>query len=552
MVTFRRQSTSRVPGLNTALIAALVVPLILLGALAWRSYERTRAEMWREVDATTDLAAEHIAKVFETTELLAEKIEAQIAGPSWEAIAADAAFHAQLRGSDQRLPQIHGIWLADATGMTRAGSTAFPTPAVSIADRPYFQRARDTGQTHISELVVSRHSGATAFAVVRPLKDSTGGFDGIVAVLVSPGYFEQIFAEAVGRLRGSLVLVRVGRQSEEGDILARIPRTDSPRRLAAFAPLFGALAAPTQRHRYQVVSQLDGVERIHTGRKVGQYPLLVSTGAEVTIIQRRWLKEWREVALFAVPLYLGLIVAVLLARRHLLAERRVRATLESRVAARTADLQKLLGEKEVLLREVHHRVKNNLQMMQSMVRLTAQRAPRESRPQFANVARRIWAIGQLYNQLYTKQDVTSIDLGGYVDSICRNSGLFGDDSKVTIACDFDSIVTDLDTAVPIGLITVELITNAYKHAFPDGRHGQVTVRLRSDGAGRATLTVADDGIGMQQPAPEGEAEETMGMKLVTALVDQVHGTLTQEQAQGTRWTLVFEVKERPAAAEHAA
>ena len=89
MATTRDPSTSRAPGLNTALVVALVVPLILLGVLAWRSYERAREEMWREVDATTDLAAEHITKVFETTELLAEKIEAQIAGRSWDAIAGD-------------------------------------------------------------------------------------------------------------------------------------------------------------------------------------------------------------------------------------------------------------------------------------------------------------------------------------------------------------------------------------------------------------------------------------------------------------------------------
>ncbi len=534
------------PGLNTALVVALVVPLVLLGVLAWRSYERAREEMWREVDATSDLAAEHIAKVFETTELLAEKIEAQIAGRSWEAIAGDAAFHEQLKASDGRLPQIHGIWLIDDAGMARAGSLAFPTPAISVADRPYFQRTREAGHAYISEPVVSRHTGQMAFAVVRPLRASDGAFDGAISVLVSPSYFEQVFAEAVNRIRGSLVLVRIERLGEDGDVLARIPRTDGPRQLASYSPLFPALVG-TGRLRYRVASQLDGIDRIHTGRRVGAYPLLVSAGAPVAMVQKRWAKEWREVGLFAVPLYLALIVAVLLARRHLLAERRVRATLESRVAARTADLQKLVGEKEVLLREVHHRVKNNLQMMQSMVRLTAQRAPRESRPQFANVARRIWAIGQLYNQLYTKEDVSSIDLGAYVDSVCRSPGLFGEEANVTLDCEVDAIRADLDTAVPIGLITVELITNAYKHAFPEGRPGRIAVRLAGGAGGSVTLTVADDGIGMP---PDAESESTMGMKLVTALVAQVRGALSVEAAQGTTWTLTFQVKERPA--EHAA
>jgi two-component sensor histidine kinase len=549
MATIRDPSTSRAPGLNTALVVALVVPLLLLAVLAWRSYARAQEEMWREVDAVTDLAAEHVAKVLETTELLAEKVEAQIAGRSWRAIAADPAFHAQLRASDQRLPQIHGIWLTDVTGTTRISSHVFPTPPKDVSDRSYYRHARDTGRGTISELMVSRFTGETAFTVSRPLRNTAGGFDGVIGVAVSPSYFEQVFSEAVHRIRGSLVLVRIEHPGADGDVLARVPRTDGPRQLASYSPLFPALVG-TGRVRYRVTSQLDGIERIHAGRRVGTYPLLVAAGAPVAMIQKRWVNEWREVGLFAGPLYLGLIVAVLLARRHLLAERRVRATLESRVRARTADLQKLVGEKEVLLREVHHRVKNNLQMMQSMVRLTAQRAPSESRPQFADVARRIWAIGQLYNQLYTKEDVSSIDLGTYVEAVCRNPGLFGEEGHVTLDCEVEAIDADLDTAVPVGLITVELITNAYKHAFPGGRPGHISVRLTAAGEGRGTLTVADNGVGMA--APDAASEETMGMKLVTALAAQVRGTLTPETGQGTRWTLSFEVKARPSSAENAA
>jgi two-component system, sensor histidine kinase PdtaS len=545
MVTISRP-ISRVPGLSTALFAALIVPLVLVAVLAWRSYERTREEVWREVDATTDLAAEHIAKVFETTELLAGQIEAQIAGPSWDELAADAVFHAQLQASDQRLPQIHGIWLSDASGTTRASSHVFPTPAVSIADRDYYRAARDTGRMHISRPLVSRHTGQPVFSVVRPLRTVDGEFDGLVSVSLDPRYFEQVFAEAVHRIRGSLVLVRVEQPGLDGDVLARFPRTDGQQRLASYSPLFSALTSPGA-VRYRVSSQLDGVNRIHTGRKVGTYPLLVAAGAPLSVINKRWGKEWREIGMFAIPLYLGLIVAVLLARRHMRAERRLRDTLEARVAARTADLEKLVGEKEVLLREVHHRVKNNLQMMQSMVRLTAQRAPSESRPQFASVARRIWAIGQLYNQLYTKQDVTSIDLGHYVDSVCRNPGLFGEEANVKVECVADAIIADLDTAVPIGLIAVELITNAYKHAFPGGRAGRIAVRLACGGNGRATLTVADDGIGMRKPVRSGDDDDlSMGMKLVTALVQQVAGDLSVATGPGTRWTLVFRVKEPPA------
>src|SRR5690606_31564667 len=120
------------------------------------------------------------------------------------------------------------------------------------------------------------------------------------------------------------------------------------------------------------------------------------------------------------------------------------------------------------------------------------------------------------------------------------ASLFGDEEGIELVCDVDPIDVDLDTAIPLGLITVELVTNAHKHAFPGAAGGRVTVRLAKaeEDGGRAVLTVADDGIGLpadRDPTRNGG----MGMRLVNALVAQIDGTLAVTGDGGTRWTVVF-------------
>lgn len=194
-------------------------------------------------------------------------------------------------------------------------------------------------------------------------------------------------------------------------------------------------------------------------------------------------------------------------------------------ARRNAELAvqnaELAHHRAVLLRELQHRVKNNLQMLSSVVSFAAGKASPELRPQFDDVARRIAAIARAHEQIGAGGDPSRLDLARYVEELCRTAGTaFGRDG-IRLRTELAPVSGDLDTALPLGLIVNELVTNAYKHAFPPGRDGELLVRLVARD-GWCELTVRDGGEGLKSDVRDGAA----GLRLARALAAQVRGELT--------------------------
>lgn len=194
-------------------------------------------------------------------------------------------------------------------------------------------------------------------------------------------------------------------------------------------------------------------------------------------------------------------------------------------------------ELAVLLREVNHRIKNNLQMVASMIREAARQGPPESQPLLRDITRRIVTIGQAYRQSGTAGDLRSVDLAAYLRSACDQAMAQAGDT-IGLRSHLRSMVVDTDAASRVGLIAGELITNALKHAFPAGRLGEVLVRLDQRG-GYGVLTVADDGVGL--PSERGAAAS--GLKLAQMLAGQLAGRLyvTNRERAGAQFRLVFRI-----------
>jgi len=199
-----------------------------------------------------------------------------------------------------------------------------------------------------------------------------------------------------------------------------------------------------------------------------------------------------------------------------------------------------LAEKEVLLKEVHHRVKNNLQVIASLLRLQANAF---SDPELAAALResqtRVESMAMIHEQLYETQDLRDIDFARYAASLLNNllQSYGVDDGRVAGHVALDPLPLGVDRAIPAGLILNELISNALKHAFPPGRRGYIWIE---GGAreGRIQLSVRDDGVGI--PADlQSRRPKSLGLEIVNILTRQLKGELAVESEHGTAFRISF-------------
>ena len=202
------------------------------------------------------------------------------------------------------------------------------------------------------------------------------------------------------------------------------------------------------------------------------------------------------------------------------------------------DLRAALREKEVLLKEIHHRVKNNLQVTSSLLRLqSAHIKDPQARELFVESQHRIHSMALVHEKLYQASDLARVDVRDYAQSLggllCRAYGC--DPSRVTVTLARGRLLLGIDAAVPVGLILNELISNCLKHAFVDGRAGRIEITIE-DGASWS-ISVADDGVGLP-PDLDLDHAQSLGLQLVWTLADQLRGAIEVARLpRGTIFTL---------------
>ncbi len=208
--------------------------------------------------------------------------------------------------------------------------------------------------------------------------------------------------------------------------------------------------------------------------------------------------------------------------------------------ARTSALAAALREREVLLSEIHHRVKNNLQLVSSLLALQARGVGAEAQHALAEGQRRIDSIALVHEQLYGSTNLSAVNLASYVQALipalCRTSDA---GARVEVVLELEDVELIPERAVPCGLLVSELVTNALKHAFPDERRGVLEIKLKRLPSGGLQLVVQDDGVGLKGELPRGK-KETLGLDLVTIFAKQLDAELLVERTGGTRFQLTFE------------
>lgn len=204
--------------------------------------------------------------------------------------------------------------------------------------------------------------------------------------------------------------------------------------------------------------------------------------------------------------------------------------LELRRSARKA-----VADREVLLKDVHHRVKNNLQVVSSLVALQRRSVPPDLRKYFDESLNRIQSIGRLHEKFYLGQNVETFDVATYLGELAETViDSFGMTGRVSVQVQGGPIQIGLDTGTPLALLVAEVITNSCKHAFPDDRTGEINIEAQET-SGQLHLQIRDNGVGM--PLEQEPDTSSMGHRLITNFVQQLNGTYRFVNDAGTLFDL---------------
>ena len=214
-----------------------------------------------------------------------------------------------------------------------------------------------------------------------------------------------------------------------------------------------------------------------------------------------------------------------------LAEKQIRASLQ---------------EKEVLLREIHHRVKNNMQVISSLLKLQANNAKDERITEALMESQgRVQTMATVHETLYDSDNLASIDFESFISELTKTifQSYGTSRNQVTLKIEAEDIKFGIEQATPISLLINELVSNALKHAFPENRKGHIIIRFQAVDPGAIELIVSDNGIGLPEDF-DWRHTDTLGLKLVTILAEnQLNGTINLNRDNGTHFTIRFKLKE---------
>jgi len=421
----------------------------------------------------------------------------------------DPAIRARTEAAVKTLPAGAVFGLYDADGQQEAGNPG--TLPASIGTSDFFAALKGGAQTAIGRQMKDAATGAPLIVVARRLGGTRFGG---VAVVAFPGDLLRMFWEP--QKLGTDSNVNIHR--DDGWMVGRYPPLAEPIDATKVSSSW-AMISSTENGSYVARSPLDGVQRIVGFRHIRDLGLVVfATISLDAVLANLWNSIFIVSALLA-PIALALFFGALLTAKLL----RDSAKTQARLAAAVA-------QNEVLFREIHHRVKNNLQSVASLLQM--QPIPREIK---ADMGQRIAAMSAVHEHIYRSNDFAQVRVKEYLTTLVENIRA-GADPKVTVVTSLEDLAVDKDAATPLGLILNEVVANAFKHAFSDGREGRISVQLAHRGE-EAQLTVEDNGVGFDPDLPA----KGIGRRLIKALTAQLGGEsgFSNTAGGGSRFVLTF-------------
>jgi two-component sensor histidine kinase len=499
-------------GLQLVLACCILLPLLLLVLWGERSWRMELSRAGDQAMRNAELVREYALGVVNTQMAVLDHV-ASLVGAAGPEEAGQAELDRRLAALDQRMDSVLRLGVIDADGVLVAAST-HPARPVDLSDREYFRSLRDGTARLGIERVTLRPGGQDA--IVLAMRRPGDGFAGVVTSVVPVQAFTDFLGRIAADPRVTASLIRA-----DGTLLVRRSPTSPPARLGPGTAARRAMAQG-DRGLYQARSLTDGMTRIYGFARVGDLPIYVNFGIARGAVVEAWLGGMAVVGALLLSAGLGCYAAVLQISRRMQAAVDRELLAEAR---RRADLQ------EALLRELHHRVKNSLMTVQSLIRMQPGVDPQAA----ATLQRRVIALAQVHDLLHVADMSSRLELSGFLRALCANPAIVPPQLDVALECQVEPLEVGVEQAGPLALVVVELLANALRHAFPATRPGRVTVRLGSRGP-HGLLSVRDDGIGMPG---EGERGRHSGLALVERLIAQLHGSLEIRSEAGTEVTVTF-------------
>jgi two-component sensor histidine kinase len=523
-------------GSARSLVAALTLLFVIAGSLAavWLLWAERRAALeaaQRSTEALVHALAPHYGQVLEGADAVLVAARAAASHSDLGDGAAVAALTAQLDQLVARRPQIARIGVYNALGEPVA--QAMPAGAAAPADAsgpldPTLYRGFDTG---FGIAPVASPDGQSTVALARRFND------GAVVATIAAEAFLAPYRMLDPRPGALLLLLR-----DDGAILVRDPPlgNGSLRREIDL----GRLAAGASAGTADVAIPSDGIARIVSFQRLADKPITLFAG----MAREEALLPWQHQLIPQVSvigtvfLLLGIagLVAYHIASgydRDKLALWNARSELEAEVGRRTAELEASIvklstvaDERELLFRDLNHRIRNDLQLISSLLSLQANRLDdAQARGAFEESLERVNSIALVHDLLYSTPGAAVIDLANLVRVLCdRLVAVFRPDGGVVCTVSAASVEVSIDVAIRLGLIVNEILSNVLKHSFGGGRNGTITVTFRA-GERMLKLTVTDDGAGPSMTTSAGETR--LGVQLVDLLARNLSAVVLREQIE---------------------
>jgi two-component sensor histidine kinase len=504
----------RVFGIAAVAVAAAAVAVT--GLVAW-SLLVARAETQAQRDAS--LVRDYVLRIVQTQEVALTAADEALSrlGPG-EGSAGGA--HAFLRHLVDRVADSVGMAFVSADGAFVISSQSHPVSG-RVGERAYLTDTPKDGLL-IDRLVVEPQQ-IDSLVIARRPRDPLAP-DGVWVSAIDIDAIRAFLQQVAGTEGNAASVLR-----EDGLLLVRNLPMESPVMLGPDQPLMRAVTE-FGGGSYQARAQTDGIYRYYATLRVGDLPVFATAGIARGTVVREWL-----VVMAAAAAVFGTIGAAsfLMARYATRALRAEAAQAFDR--GLLAEAERTAAIKETMLREMNHRVKNSLQMIQSLMRLQRNRP---AGPDLDEIGARVLAIAAIHDLLYQTGSTLDVDFAALLERVVSNEAIVPPEGSVTVSVRADPLTLNVDAATPLALCVVELVTNAGKYAY-GAEGGIVEVTLEHDvTAERARLTVADRGCGL--PPPGGRRS---GLRVVEELVRQVGGTLHVGSEDGARFEIEFPVAE---------